>query len=182
MKKNYLKKFTKNDYEILRVMVEKGTTNAKEIAQELNISDKTIRNRISLYKEMEVFKKHIVINPKAFGYSLRIDFFLVVSKMNVIDVTNFLLKNFKHSITYIGRHWGDNISMQCVFKDGEEAESFEKELKLNNLIKNYDSSIVPIIFKDTYDWRPHQDNFNITNKGMEELKQRRKQQLFINKD
>ncbi len=170
----FFKKLTKNDYEILRVMIEKGTTNSKEISTELSLSEKTVRNRIKEMKKAEVFKTAILIDPKQFGYSLRVDFFLKASKTNIIATTEWLLKTHKHKITYLGRHWGDdNISMQCVFKTGEEVEEFENELKNNKDILDYEISIVPMIFKDTYDWRPHQRNFNITSKGMNELAQRR---------
>lgn len=170
-----MKKLTKNDYEILRVMVEDGITNSIEISRKLNLTDKTIRKRISLMTEMGVYKKAIIVDPKFFGYNLRADFFLKVFKKDIVDITDWLLTKHKHSITYIGRHWGDdNISMQCVFKDGESSEIFENELKQNEFINDYDISIVPIIFKDTYDWRPHENNFNITKKGKEELTERRK--------
>lgn len=169
-----MKKLTKNDYEILRVMVETGTTNSEKISKILGLTGKTVRNRMAFMKEEQVFKKAIVIDPSYFGYTLRVDFFLRVLKKDILKVSNWLIENHKHSMTYLGRHWGDdNLSIQCVFKDGISAEIFENELKDHNLINDYDISIVPVIFKDTHDWRPHQSNFNITDKGMKELTERR---------
>ncbi len=170
-----MKKLSKNDYEILRVMAEKGTTNSRKIAEELGISDKTVRNEMKKMKELGVYKKGIVIEPKFFGYTLRLDLFLKVKKKNVEKVLEWLLKTNKHSITYLGRHWGDdNISVQCVFKDAESSEFFQKQLNELKLIDDYEIAVVPVIFTDTYNWRPHQSNFNITPKGKKELDERRK--------
>lgn len=167
----------KNDYEILRIMVEKGTTNSMEISRELNISDKTIRNRMAIMKDLGIFKTAVVIDPNVFGYKFKIDFFLKVNKAYVREITDWLLEEHKHNIAYIGRHWGDdNISMQCVFKDSFDVEEFETILKNKEHINDFDMSIVPMIFKDTYDWRPHQSHFNITSKGMAELEERRQKQ------
>lgn len=172
------KKLTKNDYEILRVMSEKGVTNSKKISEELGISDKTVRNKMKTMKKLGVYKRGIVIEPKFFGYSLRVDFFLHVPKKNVDDVINWLVQSNNHSITYLGRHWGDdNISMQCVFKDGEASEEFERDLNDNPMIEDFELSIVPVIFKDTHNWRPHEEDFNITPKAKRELDERRRNSL-----
>lgn len=173
-----MKKLSKNDYEILRVISVTGTTNSEKISKELGLSGKTVRNRLNYMKENNVFRKAIIIDPEFFGYSFRADFFLKVFKKDIEAVTDWLVAEHKHTLTYLGRHWGDdNISLQCVFKSGNEAEDFEKLLKGHKLINDYEISMVPAIFKDTNDWRPHQSNFNITPKGFKELKERRKLEL-----
>lgn len=178
-----MKKLTKNDYEILRVMVEEGTTNSRMIAEKLNLTDKTVRNRRSIMKELGVFKRVVLIDPKIFGYSMRVDFFLKVNKNDIDEVANSLMKEHKHLITYIGSHWGDNnISMQCVFKTGEDGEKFQKILASNPLIEDFKISIVPTVFKDVYDWRPDESNFSITKKAKMELDERRNSETRPLKD
>ena len=174
-----MKKLDKKDYDILRIMVMYGTTNSEKIASLTNISSKTIRNRIFKYKQNNIFKTAILINPKYFNFTIKADFFIKLFKDIKIEVfIKTFLKKYKHNLLYLGHHWDkdEDISIQTIFQTTKEIVKFKREIESNNMIERFKMIIVPVVNIDTYQWMPHQNNFKLTQKDIANLEARRKKE------
>lgn len=171
-----LKKMDKKDYEILRTMIQLGTTNSQKLANITKINAKTIRNRIKKYQENKVFKKAIVVDANFFNYSIKADFFLKIAKnVKAQTVIEFLINNYKHNLLYLGYHWSesDDISLQVIFRNTDEILDFKKAINDTNFVINLKMVIVPTVLRDTYQWMPDQSNFIINAQEVAEIEKRR---------
>jgi Lrp/AsnC family transcriptional regulator for asnA, asnC and gidA len=100
-----------------------------------------------------VIQVSAVVNPDAFGLSIKADVWLEVESDQILDVAR-KMTTFDN-VTYVACGIGQNdISIQLVAKDTAEIYYFVTEVvrKVPGVRKTT-TSIVPVVLKDVYQWR-----------------------------
>jgi Lrp/AsnC family transcriptional regulator for asnA, asnC and gidA len=100
-----------------------------------------------------VIQVSAVVNPDAFGLTIKADVWLEVESDQILDVAR-KMATFEN-ITYVACGIGQNdISIQLVAKDTAEIYYFVTEVvrKVPGVRKTT-TSIVPVVLKDVYQWR-----------------------------
>jgi Lrp/AsnC family transcriptional regulator for asnA, asnC and gidA len=141
------------DVQVVNLLLEDGRMPASEIARRIGISERVVRYRIDQLVENGVIQVSAVVNPEAFGLAIKADVWLEVESDQILSVAKKLSKY--DSITYVACGIGENdISIQLVAKDTQEIYHLVTEVvrKIPGVRKTT-TSIVPIIFKDVYQWR-----------------------------
>ena len=146
--------FDKIDVKIINVLLEDGRMSASEIARRVrNISERVVRYRIGRMINDGVIQVSAVVNPDAFGLTIKADVWLEVESDQILDVAR-KMATFEN-ITYVACGIGQNdISIQLVAKDTAEIYYFVTEVvrKVPGVRKTT-TSIVPVVLKDVYQWR-----------------------------
>lgn len=145
--------FDKNDVQIVNMLLEDGRMPASEIARRAGISERVVRYRIDHMVENGVIQISAVVNPEAFGLTIKADVWMEVDSDQIVSVSRRLAKF--DSVTYVACSIGENdISIQLVASDTQEIYHFITEVirKIPGVRKTT-TSIVPIIVKDVYQWR-----------------------------
>jgi Lrp/AsnC family transcriptional regulator for asnA, asnC and gidA len=94
-----------------------------------------------------------IINPEAFGLTMRADVWIEVESDSILAVAKKLTEF--ENITYVACGIGENdISIQLVAKDTSEIYHFITDtVRKVPGVRKTTTSIVPIILKDVYQWR-----------------------------
>jgi Lrp/AsnC family transcriptional regulator, regulator for asnA, asnC and gidA len=146
--------FDKVDVKIINMLLEDGRMSASEIARRVrNISERVIRYRIGRMINDGVIQVSAVVNPDAFGLTIKADVWLEVESDQILDVAK-KMATFEN-VTYVACGIGQNdISIQLVAKDTAEIYYFVTEVvrKVPG-VRRTTTSIVPIVLKDVYQWR-----------------------------
>ena len=146
--------FDKIDVKIINMLLEDGRMSASEIARRVrNISERVVRYRIGRMINDGVIQVSAVVNPDAFGLTIKADVWLEVESDQILDVAR-KMATFEN-ITYVACGIGQNdISIQLVAKDTAEIYYFVTEVvrKVPGVRKTT-TSIVPVVLKDVYQWR-----------------------------
>ena len=145
--------FDKNDVQIVNMLLEDGRMPASEIARRAGISERVVRYRIDHMVENGVIQISAVVNPEAFGLTIKADVWMEVDSDQIVSVSRRLAKF--DSVTYVACSIGENdISIQLVASDTQEIYHFITEVirKIPGVRKTT-TSIVPVIVKDVYQWR-----------------------------
>jgi len=146
--------FDKVDVKIINMLLEDGRMPASEIARRVrNISERVVRYRIGRMINDGVIQVSAVVNPDAFGLTIKADVWLEVESDQILDVAR-KMATFEN-ITYVACGIGQNdISIQLVAKDTAEIYYFVTEVvrKVPGVRKTT-TSIVPVVLKDVYQWR-----------------------------
>jgi Lrp/AsnC family transcriptional regulator for asnA, asnC and gidA len=146
--------FDKVDVKIINMLLEDGRMSASEIARRVrNISERVVRYRIGRMINDGVIQVSAVINPDAFGLTIKADIWLEVESDQILDVAR-KMATFEN-VTYVACGIGQNdISIQLVAKDTAEIYYFVTEVvrKVPGVRKTT-TSIVPVVLKDVYQWR-----------------------------
>ena len=146
--------FDKVDVKIINMLLEDGRMSASEIARRVrNISERVVRYRIGRMINDGVIQVSAVVNPDAFGLTIKADVWLEVESDQILDVAR-KMATFEN-ITYVACGIGQNdISIQLVAKDTAEIYYFVTEVvrKVPGVRKTT-TSIVPVVLKDVYQWR-----------------------------
>lgn len=146
--------FDKVDIKIVNMLLEDGRMSASEVARRIGkISERAVRYRINRMIDDGVIQISAVVNPEAFGLTIKADVWLEVESDQILDVARKLAVFEK--VTYVACGIGQNdISIQVVAKDTAEIYHFVTEVvrKVPGVRKTT-TSIVPIILKDVYQWR-----------------------------
>ena len=142
------------DQAIIKVLNQNARASSAQIARDLNISDRTVRNRINRLIKREIIKPIAVINPSAFGFMLAVDIFCELEpgtqERAIESITQM------EEVSYLAFSTGDeDISIQAIFKNSEEMHEFITS-KLHRLpgIRRTRTVLVPRIVKETYEWVP----------------------------
>jgi Lrp/AsnC family transcriptional regulator for asnA, asnC and gidA len=159
--------FDKNDIKIVNILLEDGRIPASEIARRLgDISERAIRYRIDKMLSEGVLQVSAIINPAAFGLTIKADVWIEVESDKILAVAKKLTEF--ENITYVACGIGENdISIQLVAKDTSEIYHF-----ITNVVRKVPgvrkttTSIVPIILKDIYQWRIPEKALKITQKEL----------------
>jgi Lrp/AsnC family transcriptional regulator for asnA, asnC and gidA len=146
--------FDKVDVKIINMLLEDGRMSASEIARRVrNISERVVRYRIGRMINDGVIQVSAVVNPDAFGLTIKADVWLEVESDQILDVAR-KMATFEN-VTYVACGIGQNdISIQLVAKDTAEIYYFVTEVvrKVPGVRKTT-TSIVPVVLKDVYQWR-----------------------------
>ncbi len=142
-----------SDVQIVNLLLEDGRMPASEIARRIGISERVVRYRLDQLVENRVIQVSAVVNPEAFGLSIKADVWLEVESDQILSVARKLGRY--DSITYVACGIGESdISIQLVAKDTQEIYHFVTEVirKIPGVRKTT-TSIVPVVVKDVYQWR-----------------------------
>lgn len=145
--------FDKNDVQIVNMLLEDGRMSSSEIARRTGVSERVVRYRIEQMLSNGVIQVSAVVNPEAFGLTVKADVWMEVDSDQIVNVARKLAK--LDSVTYVACGIGENdISIQLVSADTQEIYHFVTDVirKIPGVRKTT-TSIVPIIVKDVYQWR-----------------------------
>lgn len=146
--------FDKTDIKIVNFLLEDGRMPASEISRRIgDISERAVRYRIDRMVSEDAIQISAVVNPGAFGMTIKADVWLEVESDRILDVAKQL--TVYDTVTYVACGIGQNdISIQVVARDTAEIYHFVTEVvrKVPGVRKTT-TSIVPIILKDVYQWR-----------------------------
>lgn len=145
--------FDRIDVQIVNMLLEDGRMPASEIARRVGASERVVRYRIDHMVENAVIQVSAVVNPEAFGLTIKADVWLEVDSDQIPSVARRLAKY--DTVTYVASGIGENdISIQLVAADTQEIYHFITEVvrKIPG-VRRTTTSIVPIIIKDVYQWR-----------------------------
>ncbi len=145
--------FDKSDLQIVNMLLEDGRMPASEISRRVGVSERVVRYRIDHMVENGVIQVSAVVNPEAFGLTIKADVWLEVDSDQILNVARKLAKY--DSVTYVASGIGENdVSIQLVAADTQEIYHFITEVvRKTPGVRKTTTSIVPIVVKDVYQWR-----------------------------
>ncbi len=152
-------RYDTTDKAIIKLLNEDARAPSALIARQLNISERTARNRIKRLIDHKLIKPIGVVNPQAFGYGLAVDIFCELEmgmQQSVIDAIGKM-----EEVSYLAYATGDqDLSVQAVFKNSDEMHDFITN-KLHRVqgIRRTRTVLVPRIVKETYEWMPPDESF-----------------------
>jgi len=108
------------DKNILKILEKNSRIPFTEIADELNISEATVRNRVRALEEEGVINKFTLdIDPKSLGYNMVTMIGLDVEPQDMLTAVEELRKI--DCVRWVAKSTGDHMIMTEVWtKDGEE--------------------------------------------------------------
>ena len=142
-----------NDVQIVNLLLEDGRMPASEIARRIGISERVVRYRIEQLVGNGVIQVSAVVDPEAFGLTIKADVWLEVESDQILTVAKKLAKY--DTITYVACGIGENdISIQVVAKDTQEIYHLVTDvIRKTQGVRKTTTSIVPVVVKDVYQWR-----------------------------
>jgi Lrp/AsnC family transcriptional regulator for asnA, asnC and gidA len=156
-----LPKFNRLDKDIIECLNRDARASSAEIARELNIAERTVRYRIQRLTDQNVIRPITVVNPSAFGYNLAVDIFCEVD----LEYQNRTIEELLNlpQVTYVAISTGDqDIVLQAIFKNSDEVHDFvTRRLHQVPGIRRTRTVLVPRILKDTYQWLPPEEAFEL---------------------
>jgi Lrp/AsnC family transcriptional regulator for asnA, asnC and gidA len=143
------------DWEIITLLNEDGRLPSAEIARRLvNVSSRTVNNRIKVLSEQGIINIRAVVNPEAVGFGVLADVYLEVEPGRVREVAELVAK-FPQA-TYVACATGDSdVSLSLRVRTIEELFTFVDE-KLGNIpgVRRTQSYVLPLKIKDLDTWIP----------------------------
>ena len=143
----------KIDRDIVNLLMEDGRMAASEIARRIGeISERSVRYRIERMVSEGVMKISAIPNPKALGFTVVADVWLVVDSGYVSAVAQSIAAF--DCVTYVATSIGErDVSVQIIARSNEEIYNIVTE-QFGRIpgVRKTNTSIVPIILKDIYDW------------------------------
>lgn len=143
----------KIDRDIVNLLMEDGRMAASEIARRIGeISERSVRYRIDRMVSEGVMKISAIPSPKALGFTVVADVWLVVDSGYVSAVAQ-RIASFD-CVTYVATSIGErDVSVQIIARSNEEIYNIVTE-HFGRIpgVRKTNTSIVPIILKDIYDW------------------------------
>ena len=156
-----MSKFNHLDKAIIECLNQDARASSAEIARGLGIAERTVRYRIQRLIDQKAIHPITVINPAAFGYNLAVDIFCEVD----LEYQNQTLDALLHlpEVTYVAISTGDqDIILQAIFKNSDEVHEFVTQ-KLHHVpgMRRTRTVLVPRILKDTYQWLPPEEAYEL---------------------
>lgn len=146
------------DRHIIKLLQKDGRASSAEIARELNVPERTVRNRVIRLVEHDVICPTVVVNHKLFGYKTAVDIFCEID-INKFEEIGQALMQFPE-INYIAYATGDqDISIQALLESSDAIYEFTQNLVKIPGIQRTKTVIVPRILKNTFEWIPPKDDF-----------------------
>ena len=148
----------KLDRRIIRLLQKNGRATGAEIARQLGVLERTVRNRINRMVERGAILPTVVVNHKHFGYQTAVDVFCEVdiSKMEEVGKAVAQLPE----VNYIAYSTGDqDISIQALLESSDAVYEFVQKLASIPGVRRTKTVLVPRILKNTYEWTPPEADF-----------------------
>jgi Lrp/AsnC family transcriptional regulator for asnA, asnC and gidA len=162
-----LSKIDRLDRDIITLLNHNARCSSADIARQLGVAERSVRSRIRRLIEHNVITPVAVVNPAAFGFKLWIDIFCEVEPNEQDQAIEALIK--MPEVAYIAYSTGDqDISLQAVLKNSEDMQEFLTQ-KLHQVpgLRRTRTVLIPRVVKDTYQWLPPSDSFDISHSGSE---------------
>jgi DNA-binding Lrp family transcriptional regulator len=149
----------KIDYRIVKLLKKDARIKASDIARELHIKERTVRNRISRLSDLGIGQFSIFVDPRKFGYGIIVDVFLTVDPAHEKDCIRELLA--MKNICYIAEgEMSQTISLEARFKTVEQMYAFLRDtLPAINGVKISKYGFVTRLYRDYHEWMPSMENF-----------------------
>lgn len=148
----------KTDLRIIDLLLEDGRMPAAEIARRIgNISERVVRYRIQRMVEEDIIRFGVIVNPKKFGFNIVADVLIEAETSSIADLAQEI-KAFE-DVSYVAFSLGEtDLSVQVMAHDAVEVYNFVTEV-IGQLpgVRKTTTSIVPVVIKDVYQWRPPQE-------------------------
>lgn len=142
------------DREIINLLVEDGRMAASEIARRIgDISERSVRYRIDRMRDEGTMKISAIPNPRALGYHVVAEIWLEVDTSLVQEIARKIATY--SCVSYVATSIGErDVSVQLIARDNDEIYAFVTEVlgKMHGVRKT-NTSIIPLILKDIFDWR-----------------------------
>jgi len=158
-------KIDETDYKIIRLLGQNARMANTEIAERLNISESTVRNRIKKLVDSRVIQNIAVINPDILGYQLHTHIGIQVDYQKLNNVTE-ALKGLD-AVHFIGAATGRyDIIIFCFFHNVDEQNQFllEELLPIKGIVRTETLSILKM-YKTKYLWGVSILDSNALSKG-----------------
>jgi Lrp/AsnC family transcriptional regulator for asnA, asnC and gidA len=143
------------DWEIIALLNEDGRMPSAEVARRLvNVSSRTVNNRIKALTEQGIIDIRAVVNPEAVGYGVLADVYVEVEPGRVREVAELVAK-FPQA-TYVACATGDSdVSISLRVRTIEELFYFVDQ-KLGKIpgVRRTQSYVLPLKLKDLDTWLP----------------------------
>ena len=146
------------DRRIIKLLQGDGRASSVQIAQKLNVPERTIRNRIIRMVELDAIRPTVVVNHKYFGYKTAVDIFCEVdiNKMEEIGIALMKLPE----VNYLAYSTGDqDISIQVLLESSDDIFELIQNLVSIPGVHRTRTVVVPRILKNTFEWIPPEDDF-----------------------
>lgn len=140
------------DRRIVAILQEDGRTSNREIGRNLNISEATVRNRISRLLSEDLINIVAVPTPRAVGMTMSAIIGISVSLRQIEDVVSELLT--KPEVRYVGMATGRyEVIIEAFFHDQEHLLEFiTKDLGHMDGVTRVESSLILRVAKFSYEW------------------------------
>ena len=140
------------DRQIVAILQEDGRTSNRAIGRKLDVSEATVRNRISRLISEGLINIVAVPTPKAVGMTLSAIVGVSVSLREINDVVAELIT--KPEVRYVGLSTGRfDVMLEAFFSDQEHLLEFvTKDLGDMQGVTQAESSIILRVAKFSYEW------------------------------
>lgn len=140
------------DRRIVAILQENGRTSNREIGRQLDISEATVRNRISRLLSDDLINIVAVPTPRAVGMTMSAIIGISISLRQIEEVVAQLLT--KSEVRYAGMATGRyEVIIEAFFHDQEHLFEFvTKELGHMDGVTRVESSLILRVAKFSYEW------------------------------
>jgi Lrp/AsnC family leucine-responsive transcriptional regulator len=151
--------FDEIDYKIIKLLKKNARIKASEIARELHVKERTVRNRISRLIDLGIGHFSIYVDPLQFGYGIIVDVFLNIDPTHEKEIVRNLLA--MRNVSYIAEgETSQMISIAARFKDVAQMNTF-----LRDTLPGIDGvtvskyGFVTRLYREYHEWMPSMENF-----------------------
>ncbi len=146
------------DRRIICILQQDGRASCAEIARQLGVPERTVRNRIKRMIRRKAIFPTVVVNPRQFGYQTAVDIFCEVDLAQIETVGNALSQ--LPEVNYLAYSTGDqDISIQALLESSEAVYPFLQKLSNIPGIRRTKTVLVPRILKSVHEWIPPESAF-----------------------
>jgi len=140
------------DRRIVAVLQEDGRTSNREIARKLNVSEATVRNRISRLLDEDLINIVAVPTPRAVGMTLSAIIGISISLPKIEQVMGDLMT--RNEVRYIGISTGRyDVIIESFFRDQDHLFEFiTRDLGHLDGVTQVETSIILKVPKFSYEW------------------------------
>ena len=125
-------KIDETDRKILTILKKNARKHFTDIAEEIGVSEATVRNRIKCLERNDVIKRYTVdINPKEIGFSMVAIIGLNVSPENLLSSVNELRDI--EEVKWAAKSTGDHMIMAEIWAEDGEGLSRVISKKIGNI-------------------------------------------------
>ena len=141
------------DRQIINCLVVDGRMSGQAIARQLNVSERTIRNRLTRLLDDDVIAIGAYVNKNKIGYGVIADIFCEVAIGHVSEIAE-QIADFPE-VSYVACSLGDrDISLQVYLRSNQELYDFveQKLAPIPGMVRTR-TLVVPRIVKSDWKWK-----------------------------